>query len=98
MRPLPDWMARSDLEILSFLDGHENDDFENPPLAIARNTGVSESHTRTRVLVLEKSGLLHRASGARGFYRLTDLGRDFLDEELSAEERDRLTEFDPEEL
>ena len=98
MRPLPEWMGKSDLVILSFLDDHAIGDFENPPLAIARNTGVSESHTRTRVRVLENSGLLHRATDARGFYRLSDVGRRFLDDELTGEERDRLEAFDPEDI
>lgn len=97
MRPLPHWLTKSDVVILSYLDGHTIDDFESPPKTIARNGDISESHTRKRVLILKRSGLIELAPDTRGYYRLTDMGRRFLDDDLTTNERAEIEAFDPEE-
>jgi predicted transcriptional regulator len=94
MRPLPEWMTRSDIAILRFLAGHEIGPFEVPPLAIARNTGTSESHTRARVRDLHRSGLIDRVEGVRGYYQITDLGERFVSNDLSDDERQQLDALD----
>lgn len=98
MQPLPHWASKSDIKILSYLGGHTTDDFESPPKTIARNADISESHTRKRVLILKKSGLIECAPDARGYYRLTDVGQRFLDEDLTTDERAEIEAFDLEDV
>lgn len=94
MRPLPEWMTRSDIAILRFLAGHEIGPFEVPPLAIARNADISESHTRSRVRDLDRGGLIERVEGVRGYYQITDLGERFVSNDLSDDERQQLDALD----
>ena len=91
MLPLPEWMTRSDLIILNFLDGHrEVEDLAVPPMVLSRNTSIAKSTARGRLGELTDGGLTEKMNDTGGYYHLTDLGRRFLHEELTGEERDMI--------
>lgn len=91
MLPLPDWMTRSDLIIMSFLDGHEEvEDLAVPPMVLSRNTTIAKSTARGRLGELNDAGLVEKMEDTGGYYQLTELGRRFLHEELTDEEQDMI--------
>lgn len=78
MRQRADWMKPADDAILEYT----RDAGEVPPAVIARNIDIHRNYAGQRCLELADSGLLEKREG--GYYRLTDLGREYLDEELDA--------------
>jgi len=87
------WMTESDHIILGFLAGHELEGFSAPPSVIASNANVSTSHVKNRLRTLLEVGLVERPEETpKGYYRLTDLGRRTLDDNLSDEEYRQLVE------
>lgn len=94
MLPLPEWMTRSDLIILNFLDGHEVEDLAVPPLVLSRNTSIAKSTARARLRALTDGELVEKMDDTGGYYRLTDLGRRFVHEELTDEEQERIYDQD----
>lgn len=94
MRPPPDWMMRADLYVLDLLDGV---DIALSPLVISFELDYDGDYMSARCRALDEAGLVEKArEGKRGLYQITDLGRRYLDEDLSDEERERLDEFSAE--
>lgn len=82
MRPLVSWMTKSDPAILELL---EESGLEIPPAVISHNIdGISHPTVKRRLPVLEDHGLVAKAPEKRGYYRITDHGRDYLAGELDA--------------
>ena len=88
MLPLPEWMTRSDLIILNFLASHEVEDLAVPPLVVSRNTTIAKTTARSRLRELLDGGLVERLPDTGGYYRLTPLGRRFVHDNLTDEERE----------
>lgn len=78
MRKRAEWMVPSDDQILEIL----RDEGNLTPLAVSEFGGPSKQYARERLPKLATYGLVERISS--GLYRLTDRGRDYLDEELDA--------------
>ncbi|WP_247729545.1 winged helix-turn-helix domain-containing protein [Halovivax limisalsi] len=85
----------SDFSILEFLDGHELDAFHAPPSTIAKNMDISKGTVQQRVRILNAAGLIEKEDETGGYYRITGLGRRYLDQSLLDEEKERLKAFDP---
>ncbi|AGB17402.1 hypothetical protein Halru_2831 [Halovivax ruber XH-70] len=85
----------SDLDVLEFLDGHELDDFKAPPATIAKNMDPTKGTIQQRVRILNAAGLIEKEDETGGYYRITGLGRRYLEHDLLDEEEARLKEFDP---
>ena len=80
MRQRAEWMRPADDVILEYV----RDAGEVPPAVIARNIDTHRNYAGQRCLELADYGLLENLDG--GYYRLTDLGREYLNEELDANE------------
>ncbi|MFB6188591.1 MAG: ArsR family transcriptional regulator [Halapricum sp.] len=84
MRPLVSWMTKSDPAILEFF---EENDISMPPAVVSFNIeGVSHPTVKRRMPVLADNELLEKVEGKRGYYRLTQRGRDYLAGDLDAED------------
>ncbi|AQL41629.1 hypothetical protein BV210_02370 [Halorientalis sp. IM1011] len=94
MRARVVWITIGDVDILEFLDGHELDEFEAQPSHIAKNTTKAASTVRDRIRVLRVAGLVERTDD-RGYYRISDLGRRYLSDDLTEDELEELEDFDP---
>lgn len=82
MRPVVDWMVKSDDAILEFLN---NKGIALPPRAIAFNlSGVSEPTVNRRLPKLDAAGLVKRYDDPKGYTEITDKGRAYLAGELDA--------------
>lgn len=95
MRPRIAWIRISDLSILEFLNGHELEEYEAPPTAIAVNMDLAEGTVWNRVRVLSTAGLIDRTDEDRGYYRITSMGERFLAGDLTNDERQQLEDFTP---
>lgn len=93
MRPRIAWIRISDVDILDFLNEHTIEDFEAPPTAIAINMELAEGTVWNRVRVLNDAGLIERTDEKRGYYRITAMGRRYLADELTDDEREHLEDF-----
>jgi len=80
MRERADWMVPVDDAILEYI----RDAGEVPPAVIGRNIDTHRNYAGERCRILTKHRLLERAGD--GYYSLTELGRRYLDEELSSGE------------
>lgn len=80
MRKRAEWMKAVDNRILEYV----RDAGEVNPAVIARNIDAYRKYAGKRCRELAQYGLLE--SLGDGYYRLTDAGRDYLDEELDASE------------
>lgn len=85
----------SDLAILEFLDGHELDEFQAPPATIAKNMDPTKGTIQQRVRILNAANLIKKEDETAGYYRITGLGRRYLEGELLEEEEEQLKDFDP---
>lgn len=90
MRPRPEWMALNDSVVLEFLHEH---DMELPPKPLFRNLNrhghkIGYSTVRLRLSELESHGLLEKDGD--GYYELTDLGRQWVEGDLSEDDLDQL--------
>jgi len=81
MRPRVDWMTQADERVLEFL--HEKDIVASPTV-IAANIDYTAEYISRRCRKLANAGLLQRVDPSN--YRLTDLGRDFVDGDVDADE------------
>jgi predicted transcriptional regulator len=91
MRPPPDWMMTADLYILDLLD--KVDIVLSPPV-LAFELDYHGDYMSQRCRAMAKAGLIESVHEEKsGPYRITDLGRRYLDEDLSEEERERLDGF-----
>lgn len=82
MRERADWMVPVDDAILEYV----RDAGEVPPAVIGRNIDTHRNYAGERCRVLTEHGLLEAVGD--GYYSLTELGRRYLDEELSSGELD----------
>lgn len=87
MRPRPSWLSLKDGPILEFLDEH---DLALPPKALYLNLNrhgheIGYSTVRERVRVLSDNGMLAEVEDG-GYYAVTDLGRRWLADDVSADE------------
>jgi hypothetical protein len=69
-------LTRSDERVLAYLA----DAGADYPALVAGNTGLYASHVETRLDVLAQAGLVEAATGET-VYRITDDGRDALDDD-----------------
>lgn len=84
MRPLVSWMTKSDPAILELL--YESD-IELPPAVISHNiAGISHPTVKRRLPILTEHGLVVRVEDTAGYYRITELGAQYLNGELEAED------------
>jgi len=84
MRPLVSWMTKSDPAILEFFEEQE---ISMPPAVVSFNIqGVSHPTVKRRLPVLADNGLLERVEEKRGYYRITEKGRQYLSGDLDASE------------
>lgn len=82
MRQWVDGMTRSDNIILEAL---AETGFSLPPKVLAVNTEISPPTVQRRLSKLEDAGLVEQ-SGPRGYRRITEFGRRYLNGEISDEE------------
>jgi Mn-dependent DtxR family transcriptional regulator len=82
MRQRAEWMKPADDAILEYV----RDAGEVPPAVIARNTDMHRKYAGERCRELARYGLLDKREG--GYYRLTDRGEAYLNEELDADALD----------
>lgn len=94
MRPRISWTTRGDHTILDYLAGHDRDEFMQPPMVVAMNIDMSESHVRRRLVAMADAGLLDRVGGEKGYYQLSELGWRYLANELTESEFEELEEAD----
>lgn len=84
MRPLVSWMTKSDPALLEFF---EETGIAMPPAVVSYSIdGVSHPAVKRRLPVLEDHGLLRKVDDDRGYYRITDRGRAYLEGELESED------------
>lgn len=84
MRPVVDWMTKSDDVILEWLDNH---DIAVPPQVITFNVpSLTYSTTKRRLKELEGHGLVSRYDEPQGYVEITEAGRKYLSGELNAED------------
>lgn len=82
MRPLVSWMTKSDPVILEFFEEH---DISMPPAVVSFNIeGISHPTVKRRMPILADRELLEKVEGRRGYYRITEYGRQYLAGELDA--------------
>ena len=84
MRPRIDWMTQADERILEFLKEKE---IVASPSVIAANIDYTGEYISRRCRELANEGLLQRVDASN--YRLTDLGREFLEGDVDAEHLER---------
>jgi hypothetical protein len=83
-RPNVSWMTRSDDRILEWYAEH---DIIAPPMVVGVNiTGLTNQTVRRRCRELEKNGLLNRHPEGQGYYKISDLGRSYLNGTLSVDD------------
>jgi len=84
MRPLVSWMTKSDPAILEFF---AETGVAMPPAVVSYNIdGVSHPTVKRRLPVLVENELLEKVDDKRGYYRITELGREYLAGDLEAED------------
>lgn len=83
MRPDVSWMTRADDRILEFYD---ETSISAPPAVVAYNIDMSETHIKRRILTLRDHGLLTKVSQEKGYYQITQLGKQYLSGRVTAEE------------
>ncbi|QCW03411.1 ArsR family transcriptional regulator [Natrinema pallidum] len=84
MRPLISWMTKSDPVLLELF---EETGIAMPPAVVSYNIdGVSHPTVKRRLPVLDDHGLLRKVDDNRGYYRITDRGRAYLEGELESDD------------
>lgn len=87
MRPLVDWMTKSDPAILELF---EETGLAMPPAVVSYNIeGVSHPTVKRRLPILRDKGLLRSVSDKRGYYEISEQGRAYLAGELDADDLER---------
>jgi len=84
-------MTRADDYILELLD---NADIAANPATISYNIDYDRSYISKRCRILDAAGLVNREDADRAMYRITDLGRRYLDDELTSSEEEDLADLD----
>lgn len=69
-------------------------ELEMPPKVwhhhITREQQVTADHLRKRLIKLQKAGLVETVDGTSGYYRITDLGKSYVNDELSRADMEEL--------
>jgi predicted transcriptional regulator len=81
------WFSMIDYQIFEFYQRH---DIRVSPSVLADNIDYHPEYTGSRLRILRNAGLLNQTE--KGYYRLSDLGREFLAGDLPVEE---IEERDP---
>lgn len=81
------WFSTIDYQIFEF---YQNHDITISPSVLADNIDYHPEYTGSRLRLLQKSGLLNQTE--KGYYELSDFGREFLAGNLSDDE---VEELDP---
>lgn len=81
MRPRVEWMVACDDWIL---DALEETGMALSPKVLSHNIGYSRQYIARRLRVLEANDIVDRE--ARGLYRLSELGQQYLQGEIGADE------------
>lgn len=81
MRPRVEWMNQTDDRILELLD---ESGLILSPAVIAVNLEYNRSWISRRISKLVNAGLVETIN--EGYYRITDLGRDYLEGEIDVKE------------
>lgn len=89
MRPLVSWMTKSDDTILELLN---ETGIALPPAVIAYNTPISHPTVRRRLPKLLGSGLVCKADTERGYYAISEKGREYLSGSLEVGDLERVGE------
>lgn len=79
------WFAKIDYPLFGFFENH---DIRVTPKVVADNIGYGRNYTGKRLRALRDAGLLMQHDN--GSYELSDLGREFLADNLSREELEAL--------
>ncbi|WP_114579156.1 phage repressor protein [Saliphagus sp. LR7] len=80
-----EWFAKSDYPLLSFFEEY---DIQISPKVAGENLDYHPGYIGRRLRALRDAGLLDQHDN--GLYELSDLGREFLDGELSQDEIEAL--------
>jgi predicted transcriptional regulator len=83
MRPVVSWMTKSDDAVLELL---LDTGIALPPAVIAFNIDVSHPTVRRRLPKLLEHGLVRKADEDKGYYEITEKGRQYLAGDLDASE------------
>lgn len=85
------WISEVDAAVLELL---AESGLSLPPAAVEANISAESSptHVGRRCRKLSEAGLLEKMEGRRGYYHITDLGRDVLGGELT---NDEINELEP---
>jgi len=81
MRPRVDWMTQADERVMEFLYEKE---IVASPVVIGANIDYTGEYLSRRCLKLADAGLIQRVDSSN--YRLTELGEQFLNGEIDADE------------
>lgn len=87
MYPEVDWLRPSDRYILEYMDAARRPDgspSEFTPKVVSRNTSFKRKHCGERLRVLSEKGLVDKID--RGVYRITELGEQFVADELDVDD------------
>jgi len=89
MRPRVLGMRQTDIAVLEHLhnDGRE---LVDRPIDIAINTGFTHGTIRQRMPVLRRVGLIKYYDESKGLYEIDDLGRRYLQGEITDAEKEQL--------
>ncbi|WP_336364885.1 phage repressor protein [Halalkalicoccus salilacus] len=79
------WFSTIDYQIFEFYQIH---DITVSPSVLADNIDYHPEYTGSRLRLLRKSGLLNQTE--KGYYELSDLGREFLAGDLPVDEVEEL--------
>lgn len=79
------WFSTIDYQIFEFYKMH---DISVSPSVLADNIDYHPEYTGSRLRLLRKSGLLNQTE--KGYYELSDLGREFLAGDLPVDEVEEL--------
>lgn len=90
-RPLAT-MTLSDVQTLKHLTGHRDPDYAAKPGHIGYNIGMTGDAVSNRLRYFEEIGLIDCVDTSKRYYRVTELGRQLMEGELSDEETARLEE------
>lgn len=87
MRPRISWMTRGDDYILQFF---VEANIAASPNVIGYNIDYSRQYVARRCSTLTTGGLLERVDEEKAMYRITDLGRKYIRDDLSEDEIERI--------
>jgi len=90
MRPRVRGMRGSDRHILGYLYNGDQQELVATPAVIAANIDFADATVRERVSTLRDAGLIDYYDEDRAMYQLGELGRKYMEDDLSDEEIEQL--------